>query len=82
MGICIFNAAICHNQVRGCLFADSRYTRNIICGIAHQRLYINKLQWCNLIFFQYLFGIIIFDFRSGPPGLWNPDLNMVTGKLQ
>ena len=22
------------------------------------------------------------DFRSGPPGLWNPDLNMVTGKLQ
>ena len=78
----IFNGMIFHNDLCSRLFSDSRYARDIIGGIAHQRLQVNKLRRRHLIAFLDIRRIIIFHFRPSLPGLGDPDLNMVCGKLK
>ena len=79
IGIC--NTSILRNDRCCRLFTDSRYSRNIVCRIAHQRLDIDKLDWRHLIFFLYLSGILILDLRDCALCFRDTDLNMIRCKL-
>ena len=61
MVMSIFNGTILHDQFGCCFFSYTGYSRNIICRISHKCFQINNLRRCNLVFFQHLFPMKIFD---------------------
>ena len=81
MSIGIFNTSISHNQVCSRLFSNRGNARNIVRGIAHQRLHINKFHRRYLVFPFYILRIIIVDLRCAAAGLGNADLDVGIRKL-
>ena len=78
----IFQCLVLQQDFRRGFLADTRQTRDIVCGIAHQRFQIDDLFREKTVFFQHLCRMVIFDRRHTLYGLWNPDQNVVRCKLQ
>ena len=76
------NAPILCNQRCRCLLSNSRNTRDIVRGIAHKCLDIDKFFWCDQITFLNIFCKIIFNFSSSLFCLRNTDFYMFRCKLQ
>ena len=82
MGMNFLNTSVVFNECCSRLLSDSRHSRNIICRIPHQSLYIDELLRCDLISILNIQSIVILYLRTGLLGLRNPDSDMICRKLE
>ena len=82
MGVSVLNTSVCLYNGSGRLLSDGRYSWNVVGGISHQGLHIDKFRWSHMVLILHILRIVVFNLRTAPAGLWNPDLDMLVGQLE
>ena len=82
MFMSIFDGMIALNQLCRRLLTNTRHTWNIIGGVSHQTLHINKFRRRHAVQLLHIDGIIILRHGAAGFGLWNLYLCMIRCQLQ